>query len=325
MDSAGEQRPDTADPNDPRTNTGAPIVTPRSECNADRSNCPDQGTVSGDQTATDIRFRSLLNSAQDVNVDIKTEGPIVILSRGGTGTGEGSRFDARLMLWEVVEFIDANDNCKPDDGDRVVSRIRLTDLTWRAVLKRDVDGTVFYTVSVSDSQGYFLFVFSMSADKYTVGSTTIPVGARMTMELNYPTQSSDSKLFLVFKIVLGSNLRLDGADVGALKIYNSANTQVGTVSLDRFVRVGARGTINFNLALLGDTTAGDSTQLTVPSGGKVFTLAACYETTCPGKVVYDPVMAPTDFTAPPNSAIARQPQAIIAAIVLALCAWLIRI
>jgi hypothetical protein len=236
--------------------------------------------------------------------------------------------DARVILWEAIEFIDTNDDCKIGERDVIVNRVPLKDLTWSAVFKTDRDGATFYTITVTESHGWFTFVFVVSGDKYTVGSRTIPAGARITMEAAFPWQKSNSKLMLIFKVVVAGGFTVEAPNSAApqdLVVYNSANVIIGNFQCDKEARVGAGGTIAVNIGLDGDTTTADQANNVAVAGTRSYTLRACVDTLgAPDRIVYDPVLSPTEFTptAPPNAAVSCQPQYIFAVLAAALCAIL---
>jgi hypothetical protein len=248
--------------------------------------------------------------------------------RDGDGVSGENKLDARVILVEAVEFIDRNDNCRIDESDRIVNRVPLKDLVWSAVVRTDTNGGTFYVITVSSSNGWFTFTFVVSAARYTIGSRVIPFGTRLTMEANYPWQRQDSKLLLVFKVIVAGGLSVDAPNAntpGQLNIYNAAGTAIGSFNSDNFARVGADGSMSIIFTLDGETTDSDRTNGITAATYRSFTLRACVDMLGSfGRLVYDPVLAPSDFTpsAPANAAVSSQPQVFLAVLMALLCAAL---
>jgi hypothetical protein len=259
-----------------------------------------------------------------VDTQVHVNGNDVQVTRDGTGVTGDAKLDARVVLWEAIEFVDVNNDCLIGERDTIVNRVTLKDLTWSAVVKTDTNGATFYTITVQEANGYFTFIFVVSADKYTVGSRTIPPGARMTLETAFPWQKTTSKLMLVFKVIVAGGYTLDATTAAAsnLVVFNSAGTAIGNFQCDLKARVGAAGSVDIKLGLAGETTTSDTAAgLVVAANAHSYTLRACIDTFgCPDRIVYDPVLAPSDFapTGPANAAASCQPQlmfAILAAVV----------
>jgi hypothetical protein len=325
----GEQRPDIVDPKDPNTNTGDIVSRPRPECDkaANGGDCTHTGTPRSDGRGGDVNLGGQLPGGGRVDTQIKVNANDVQLTRDGTGVSGDAKLDARVVLWEAIEFVDANDDCKIGERDVIVNRVSLRDLTWSAVVRTDSAGGTFYTITVTESHGWFTFVFVVSADKYTIGSRTIPAGARLTVETAFPWQKPNTKLQLVFKVIVAATYTLDApVSAGNLVVYNSDGRNIGNFDCDLTARVGAAGSVDIKLNLDGDTTTSDQAAgVTIVTGARSYTLRACVDTLgCPDRVVYDPILAPSDFTpaGPSNAAVSCQPQFILA-LLAALCAFLL--
>jgi hypothetical protein len=193
------------------------------------------------------------------------------------------------------------------------------------VVKTDKNGATFYTITVTESKGYFTFVFVVSGDKYTIGTRTIPAGARITLETAMPWQKTNTKLMLFFKVIVAGGFTVDAPNAQAqnLVVYNSAGTAIGNFQCDQKARVGADGEINVLLGLDGDTTDADKAGgVTIVGTAHSYTLRACLDVLgAPNRVVYDPVLAPTDFTpsASPNAAVSAQPRFFLTVLAALLC------
>jgi predicted acyltransferase (DUF342 family) len=260
-----------------------------------------------------------------VDTTVKINANDVQVIRDGTGVTGDAKLDARIILWEAIEFIDVNDDCKIGESDTIVNRVSLKDLTWTAVVKTDQNGVTFYTITVTESRGWFTFMFIVAGDKYTVGTRTIPAGAKFTVEAAYPFQKSNTKIQLVFKVIVAAGYTVDNtiAKPEALMVYNSAGVVIGNFVCEKTARVGATGTVDIKINLDGDTTTSDTAGgVTVATGGHSYTLRACVDILgAPGRIVYDPVLSPTEFTPTgTNAAAAVQPRFIVAILAMVLCA-----
>jgi hypothetical protein len=322
----GEQRPDIVDSKDTNTNTDPIVTRPRPECDKTRNggDCTSGVVPRPDGKGGDINLGGQLPGGSRVDTTVKVNGNDVQVTRDGTGVTGDAKLDARVVLWEAIEFVDVNNDCLIGERDIIVNRVPLKDLTWSAVVKTDSNGATFYTITVQEANGYFTFVFVVSADKYTVGERTIPPGARMTLETAFPWQKTTSKLMLVFKVIVAGGYTIDAPTAASnLVVFNSAGTAIGNFQCDVKARVGAAGSVDIKLGLAGDTTTSDSAAgVVLAANARSYTLRACVDTFgAPDRIVYDPVLAPSDFapTGPANAAASCQPQLILAILAAVLC------
>jgi hypothetical protein len=323
---AGEQRPDITDKNDPKTNTGDIVTVPRPECDKAKNGGECTRKIENqDNRGGDVVLGGSLPGGNRVDTTVKVDANDVQITRDGSGVTGDAKLDARVLLWEAIEFIDYNDDCRINERDTVVNRILLKDLIWTAVVKTDGN---FYTITVSESRGWFTFIFVVSGDKYTVGSRSIPAGARITMDTSFPWQKTNTKLLLVFKIVVAGGYTVDAVNgqFQNLVVYNTAGTRIGNFECDQNARVGADGDVNIILGLDGDTTESDKASgVAVVGTAHSYTLRACVDVLgAPSRVVYDPVLSPTEFTPgpPTNAAASCHPRFILALLAAILCAVL---
>jgi hypothetical protein len=320
FDNKGEQRPDNEDTRDPNRFTGAIEVTPRPECREDPSKCSDRITPRGRGGRVDLE-------SAGVTSFIDVDGPNVDVDRRRPDGSPDGGFAAGMRAVELLEVKDDGD-CRLSDGDTIVSRFNLLRATWTSTFSTNRDGTTFYTITVTESTGRFTFTFVVASDEYNVAGRVIKIGARFTMEIRYPWQSTDTKLFIVFKLVLCGGVTAAPVLAGGstINIYGAGSTNIiGTATLDLVGRVGT-GDVRFNIGWQGETTAVDvqNTDLRVGTGCRVYTVFACLDVLgTPDRVVYDPQLNPGDYTPPgTNGAVAAQPQFILALLAALLAAVL---
>jgi hypothetical protein len=106
----------------------------------------------------------------------------------------------RIILDRIIEFGDANDNGRLDDGDTIRSTYDLT--TAICEYKRSqviLDGQPCDTVTVYDTAGVITFTFTVCSSRLSIGARTVPSrSAFEILEIHYSFAARDSKLALIF-------------------------------------------------------------------------------------------------------------------------------
>jgi len=263
--------------------------------------------VNEDSDNTDVHMRDSRDGGDvrdDVNVTIGVRpgrcGDIVFVRQATAIVAGADVADVdtyfRLVLSTVVEFGDANNNGRLDDGDDIRSKLDVSSLSCEIKTSSTTfNGARCYTVAVYDTTGVLTFTFTICSSALSIGTRTVPArSAFEILEIHWSYSSKDSKLALFFDAFsLGVNDVFQWVSSSSTLVLNGpSGFNKGSLTFDLHARSGDNDAIplDFNLQKVNVL----STVAALAVEHTAFRLIVSCDAFSPFPLVIDPVYSAGD-------------------------------
>jgi hypothetical protein len=286
-------------------------------------------------TGTNINLGNTNNDGGQVDTNVVIDKNSIEINREGKGGHVGSDdknkvdVNLKLVLFEAIEYLDEDEDCMYGEGDTILQSIKLGDLNFDVTYTEEVSGGIrFFTVTMTDEQKIFVITFVVAADKYKIGAKWVPAqAARFMFLVNFPFESTKSKIILVFKVVTGEDITLGlddvslPGDIAVKRLLGAEKIRVAGLNADGTARIGSEAEVD---VVVSPPYESSKTDVALHGDGeRVFTINVCVDVVGAPTITYDPVVGAEEYEDPTSdNATAAASSLILSPIVvllLALC------
>jgi hypothetical protein len=199
----------------------------------------------------------------------------------------------RVVLSNVLEFGDANDNGRLDDGDDIRAKLDVSTLSCEIKTSSStVNGATCYTVAVYDTTGVLTFTFTICSAALTIGTRNVPTrSAFEILEIQWPYSARDSKLALFFDAFsLGVNDDFEWvAATSTLVLNGPGGYNKGSLTFDLHARSGDNNVIPLDFQLQQVSALGTVSALATEH--TAYRLIVSVDAFAPFPLIIDPVFS----------------------------------